>query len=124
MGPSCRAILWLVALSGAAASAYCAELATSTTGAAPSTGVRPPHTRPKQPPELGPKEILAWRKGWELYESRVQLRESLKGASKTDLQAAFQAWDQAHKADVTGLLQLQKEAAPETAARLDAAKTP
>lgn len=120
---ACVVMFWIVVLPSLAGSGYCGELAVPSAGA-PSTGVRPPYTRPKQPPGLGPKEILAWQKGWALYESRVQLRESLKGASAADLKAAFQTWDQAHKADVTELLRLQKEAAPETVARLDAIKAP
>lgn len=114
----------LALLLGACAGRAAAEELAAASKSPPSTGVRPPYTRPLQPPGLGAKETLAWRKGWELYESRVQLRESLKGASKTELQAAFGAWDLAHKDDVTELLRLRKEAAPETAAKLDAAKAP
>jgi hypothetical protein len=98
--------------------------AATATRAAPQTGVRPPYTRPGQPPGLGAKEALAWRKGWEMYEDRVRLRERLKGAGAAERQAAFQAWDQAHAADVTELRRLHKEAAPERAARLSASAAP
>ncbi len=115
----------LALLCGACAVATAAEpAATTATRAAPSTGVRPPYTRPGQPPGLGAKEALAWRKGWEMYEDRVRLRESLKGATAAERQAAFGAWDRAHAADVTELRRLHKEAAPERAARLQATSAP
>ncbi|HPA21301.1 MAG TPA: hypothetical protein PLU30_26395 [Verrucomicrobiae bacterium] len=123
--------LWALALlCGARApdAGRCAE-PTATTGAAlakaaPSTGVRPPYTRPRQPAGLTAKEALAWQKGWALYEDRVRLREGLKGASAADARAAFLAWDQAHAADVAELGRLKREAAPDTAARIGAAAAP
>ncbi|MCC6357092.1 MAG: hypothetical protein IT577_24675 [Verrucomicrobiae bacterium] len=91
---------------------------------APPTGVRPPYTRPAQPAGLSAKEIAAWRKGWAMYEDRVRLRESLKGASEAQRQAAFQAWDRSHAADLTEMRRLQKEAAPARAARISATAAP
>lgn len=123
--PAGRWIPVLAALLCGACGAPGAEpTATTATRTAPSTGVRPPYTRPAQPPGLGAKEIAAWRKGWDLYEDRVRLRESLKGASEAQRQAAFQAWDRSHAADLTEMRRLQKEAAPARAARISATAAP
>ena len=85
MIPSCRAILWLVALSGAAHGVlrqrprprphFCA-----------STSRAAPHA-PRQPPGSGEGDPRL-AEGWELYESRVRYAEP-QGAKQTDLQAAF-----------------------------------
>ena len=58
-----------------------------------------------------------------MYEARVRLRESLKGAGAAERDAAFAAWDRAHAADAAELGRLQREAAPDAVARLGAKGT-